>query len=107
MVPTTETNLVSTHNREATARIESVASVAAARLRNSPYAALRDVACESRGGLLTLRGRVSSYHLKQLAQALLEDIPDLLRLDNRLEVVAPPTHEERRYRDARVIAKKW
>lgn len=47
MAPTTETNLVSSHNPEVSARIESVASVAAARLRNSPYAALRDVALES------------------------------------------------------------
>lgn len=66
------------------------AAVAAARLRGSPYMALRDVACEMRGSVLTLRGRVSSYYLKQLAQTLLQGIAEVLSVDNQLDVVAAP-----------------
>jgi osmotically-inducible protein OsmY len=85
------TDITTTHR-------ESVASVAEARLRNSSYATLRNIACEWRQGVLTLRGCVSSYHLKQLAQALLQGVQDVLCVDNQLEVVSPPgarhTHRE-------------
>ena len=38
------------------------------RLRRSPYWPLRSLACEFDHGALRLRGRLSSYYQKQLAQ---------------------------------------
>jgi hypothetical protein len=57
------------------------------RLRHSDYLELRNVSCEFHEGVLTLRGRVHSYHLKQLAQSLLGEMAGILRLNNQLEVV--------------------
>ena len=59
-------------------------------MRRSGYSELRRVACDFQDGVLTLRGRVFSYHLKQLAQALVLELKGVRELDNRLEVVAPP-----------------
>jgi hypothetical protein len=60
---------------------------AEARLRSSAYRELRDVFCSYRDGILTLHGRVSSFYLKQLAQALTAGLDGIARLNNRLEVV--------------------
>jgi hypothetical protein len=57
------------------------------RLRNSAYRELRNVFCSFREGILTLRGRVSSYYMKQLAQALVAGLGDVRELNNQLEVV--------------------
>ena len=40
------------------------------RLRASSYAGLRNVNCDCQEGAVTLRGEVSSYFLKQVAQEL-------------------------------------
>jgi hypothetical protein len=37
-------------------------------LNDSPYLQLRSVVCQRHGNVLVLRGRVESFHLKQLAQ---------------------------------------
>ncbi len=58
------------------------------RLRHSEYLELRNVSCDFKDGVLTLRGRVPSYHLKQLAQSLLGELAGILKLNNQLEVVA-------------------
>ena len=63
------------------------------RLRHSDYLELRNVSCDFHEGVLTLRGRVPSYHLKQLAQSLLSELAGMLKLNNQLEVVP--------FRDAR------
>jgi hypothetical protein len=55
------------------------------RLRSRPYRALERVSCEYREGTLTLRGRVPSYYLKQLAQAALAGLVGV-RVANHLEV---------------------
>ncbi|MGA2059380.1 MAG: BON domain-containing protein [Thermoguttaceae bacterium] len=57
------------------------------RLRHSDYLELRSVSCDFHEGVLTLQGRVPSYHLKQLAQSLLCGIAGILKLNNQLEVV--------------------
>lgn len=67
----------------------AVAQSVEVRLRRSPYFELRSVSCECHEGVLTLQGRVPSYYLKQLAQALLAELPGVARIDNRVEVVAP------------------
>ncbi len=57
-------------------------------LRKSGYLGLRSVSCESHGNVLVLRGRVSSYYLKQLAQELVRRIEGGGMIVNKLEVSA-------------------
>ena len=63
---------------------------AQSRLRKSHYHELRFVSCEFHEGVLTLRGRVSSYHLKQLAQELIRRLDGAEEVNNRLEVIEQP-----------------
>jgi hypothetical protein len=58
------------------------------RLRHSEYFELRNISCDFHEGVLTLQGRVPSYHLKQLAQSLLCELGGILKLNNQLEVVS-------------------
>jgi osmotically-inducible protein OsmY len=62
------------------------AETAEDRLRHSAYPELGDVFCSFHEGVLTLRGRVSSYYLKQLAQTLIGQITGVEELHNQLEV---------------------
>ena len=50
-------------------RPSDVRSLAERRLRDNAYAALRNVSCEYAEGVLTLRGRLPTYFLRQMAQA--------------------------------------
>ena len=68
----------------------NVTELAKERLRKSPYFALRKITLDHDGGVLTLRGRVASFHLKQLAQTLVSPIPGVGQVDNRIDVVAQP-----------------
>lgn len=59
------------------------------RLQSSPYAALRKLSCYfhfERGGLI-LRGQLSSYYEKQLAQEALAGLEGVVRVVNETEVV--------------------
>jgi hypothetical protein len=56
------------------------------RLRAAGYAELRQVSCEAHGKVIRLQGRVSRYHLKQLAQHLVRDLPAFDRVENRITV---------------------
>jgi hypothetical protein len=56
------------------------------RLRAAGYAELRQVSCEAHGNVIRLKGRVSRYHLKQLAQHLVRDLPAFDRVENRITV---------------------
>lgn len=67
-----------------------VATQAEARLRSRPYRALHEVCCAYRQGVLTLRGCLPSYYLKQLAQAAVAGIEGVQRIDNQIEVASPP-----------------
>lgn len=60
------------------------------RLRKSGYPDLQRVSCDLCEGVLTLRGRVSTFYMKQVAQTLIGQMDEVGELDNRLEVVAPP-----------------
>ena len=55
-------------------------------LRRSPYAAVRNVSCEDRHGVLFLRGQVSSYYHKQVAQEAVARLAGVARIVNALEV---------------------
>jgi len=61
--------------------------VAEARLRHSSYLELRSISCDVYAGALTLRGSVSSYYLRQVAQSLVLGLTGIETIDNRLEVV--------------------
>ena len=63
-----------------------VEAAARARLQRSLYPELRHVSCEFHEGLLTLRGRVPSYYLKQVAQTAVYRIEGVGELNNRLQV---------------------
>jgi len=67
---------------------QEIAEIAQAVLRRSSYFELRDVSCDFSGGILTLRGRVPTYHLKQLAQASVADVPGVVEVHNRVEVTS-------------------
>jgi hypothetical protein len=67
---------------------ENVVATANRLLRCSGYRELRDVDCEYRDGGVVLRGQVSTYYLKQLAQAVLLSSPAVVRVNNLLDV--PP-----------------
>jgi osmotically-inducible protein OsmY len=66
-----------------------IEETAASHLRTSPYLALRDIGCSYRDGVLTLRGCVATYYLKQLAQTLVGDLEGVRAVINRIEVLAP------------------
>lgn len=62
-------------------------------LRTSPYRELQSVHCELDGRVLTLRGQVSSYYMKQLAQAILRNVQSIERIHNALVVDHPLWHD--------------
>ncbi len=49
---------------------------------------LRSITCEHYAGMLILRGCVSSYYLKQLAQESVRKLPGVEMIDNAVDVVA-------------------
>jgi len=63
---------------------------AVARLRQASYVSLHHVSCRLHDGVLTLRGHVPSYYLKQIVQASLSSIEGVLRINNELEVMSIP-----------------
>ncbi len=70
----------------AQARKGVVEGEAGARLRCSAYRDIRGVTCEFHEGVLTLRGRVPSYYMKQIAQSLVLGMEEIEEINNRLEV---------------------
>jgi hypothetical protein len=58
------------------------------RLRRSGYLALREVACDTRGGIVRLRGCLPTYYLKQVAQETVAEVHDVRRIINRIIVSA-------------------
>jgi hypothetical protein len=59
-------------------------------LAQHPYRAVQYVICEAESGSLILKGRVPTYHLKQMAQAAVTELCALARIDNRIEVPERP-----------------
>lgn len=68
------------------ALFEEIEGIARAALRRSSYFELRGISCEFSGGVLTLRGHVPTYHLKQIAQASVVDVPGVVEVHNLIEV---------------------
>ncbi len=69
------------------ALFQEIADIAQATLRQSLHFELHEVSCEFSGGILTLRGRLPSYHLKQIAQAAVAQVPGVIEVDDRVELV--------------------
>ncbi len=66
-----------------------VEAEAQSRLRQSGYRQLQHIACEFHEGILTLRGQVTTFHLKQIAQTLIRGLDGVGKINNRLEVAVP------------------
>jgi osmotically-inducible protein OsmY len=64
----------------------AVAEAAMERLRDSPYNAIRQVSCECKHGVLFLRGRVFSFHEKQMAQEAVARIDGVTQVVNEVQV---------------------
>jgi osmotically-inducible protein OsmY len=63
------------------------ADLAERALRGSPYLALRNVICECRDGVLTLRGCLPTYYLKQVAQAMVVRVDGVRQVVNEIQVI--------------------
>jgi osmotically-inducible protein OsmY len=57
------------------------------RLRGNSYLALKNISCDYEGGVLTLRGCVPSYYLKQVAQETVAPLEGVARVENQIAVV--------------------
>jgi osmotically-inducible protein OsmY len=69
--------------------MDDVVTVAAeAKLLDSQYAEIRKVSCRFREGTLTLRGCVSRYYLKQIAQNIVGQLAGIANVDNQVKVVS-------------------
>ena len=64
----------------------TIVAVAMERLRDSPYRAMRRISCECKHGVLFLRGRLFSFHEKQVAQETVARIDGVTQVVNEVEV---------------------
>ena len=63
-----------------------IAEAATECLQNSPYRAVRRVLCECDHGILFLRGHLSSFHQKQVAQETVAKVKGVTQVRNEIEV---------------------
>jgi osmotically-inducible protein OsmY len=68
---------------------ELTEAAARAVLRQARSGELRSVTCHFHEGVLTLRGRVRSYYMKQMAQEFVRPVEAVQQINNRLQVVSP------------------
>jgi osmotically-inducible protein OsmY len=67
---------------------QGIAEGAESCLRCNSYLALKNVSCEYHEGVLTLRGCLPSYYLKQMAQTAVARVAGVQRIVNEIEVIA-------------------
>ena len=65
---------------------QGIAEAAHVRLQHSPYQAIRGISCRFDNGVLTLLGRVPTFHHKQLAQTAVAGLSGVKQVDNQIEV---------------------
>ena len=65
---------------------DDISEAALVQLQHSPYRAIRRVSCRFDDGVLTLIGRVPTFHHKQLAQTAVAGLVGVSQVDNQLEV---------------------
>ena len=61
-------------------------------LRKSAYKQLHRIECELIDGTLFLRGQVTSFYLKQIAQQSVRELNGVGRIYNFVQVVGEPVH---------------
>ena len=83
------TNKTETTRVPAGARAANVAQLARIRLAASAYPALRQLDCCFHEGALTVRGRVSTFHERQMAWIVLCDLADVEEFVDQVEVIVP------------------
>jgi osmotically-inducible protein OsmY len=66
-------------------KIEEAASAC---LRHSPYKVFAGVSCNCDRGVLFLRGRLSSFHHKQVAQEAVARVEGVTQVVNEIQVAA-------------------
>ena len=64
----------------------AIAEAATGCLWASPYKAMRRVSCECKHGILFLRGRLFSFHEKQVAQEVVAGINGVTQVVNEIQV---------------------
>jgi len=64
------------------------------RLQMASYTSVRDVSCEYDDGVLILRGQVSTFFEKQLAQEAVAKLDGVRQVANQVEVVERPSNAE-------------
>jgi len=72
-----------------TVRPHAVLEQAETSLRRNSYVALKNISCVYQEGVLTLRGCLPTYYLKQMAQTTVARLAGVERVVNQIEVVAP------------------
>jgi hypothetical protein len=65
---------------------DTIVDAATESLQNSPYHAVRTILCEWDHGILFLRGKLSCFHHKQVAQETVARIKGLTQLVNEIQV---------------------
>ena len=68
---------------------DKIADAAERRLRESPYFFLKSLRCQFEAGVLTLRGRVPYWQLRQFAESIVSRIDGVREVVNRIEVFDP------------------
>jgi osmotically-inducible protein OsmY len=64
-----------------------IARRAQERLRSSSYVSVQRLTCDVHEGMLTLRGRLPSFHTKQVALSLVAEVEGVEEIIDRVEVV--------------------
>jgi osmotically-inducible protein OsmY len=64
----------------------AIAEAATECLRASHYKAMRRVSCECKQGVLFLRGRLFSFHEKQIAQEVVAGVNGVTQVVNEIQV---------------------
>lgn len=72
-------------------------------LHSSDYGEIRCLECEAQAEVLILRGQVTSWHQKQVAQETVRNVPGFIKILNYVEVV-PRQPIERRSGHSRKVA---
>jgi hypothetical protein len=67
--------------------------IAKRRVESSQFSEVRRVQCEVEAGVLVLRGKVSSFYLKQLAQEAVRSIEGIQGIANHVVVAYPPPRQ--------------
>ncbi len=76
-------------NEERTLSQQSVEAEVKRRVaQRCPQFYLKDITCHLAHGVLTLRGRVPTFYLKQLVLAVVKKLDGVVRIDDRMDVVS-------------------